>query len=395
MSTQAPPPEKTSRRNTLWLDDFQRRHRVVGLPIAVFYKFFDDSGPYLAALITYYGFVSLFPLLLLVSTVLSFVLRNNPGLQQDIVNSAMVQIPVVGKQLQDPKQLSGGLGGVLAGLAFAIYGGLGIGQAVQYAMNTAWAVPRNDRPNPLFGRLRSLLLIACVGLVLLATTAVSALSRLFPGELGQFISWLGPAIVVVVDALIFVSIFRHGPSRHLEIRQVVPGAVLAAIGWALLQTYGVQYATHVINRAKASDASGTNLVFATVLGLLAFIYLAGIVTIFCVEINVVLEKKLYPRALLTPFTDSVDLTGGDRRAYTAMAQAARHKGFERIEVTFDQPAPVDPETFSPAELRDAHHVAATDGTPVAHGSSLHGEVHPRGDNDDDPTVPISRRPPQD
>lgn len=331
------PATKDPGAKLLWIDAFQRKHRVVGFPIAVIYKFFDDSGAYLAALMTYYGFVSLFPLLLLLSTVLSFVLRNNPGLQQHIVESAARQFPVVGKQLQDPKSLSGGVGGVVAGLAFATYGGLGVGQAVQYAMNTAWAVPRNERPNPIFARFRSLLLIGCAGLVLLTTTVVSALGGLFSGEAGQVMVWAIPVVTLVVNTLIFIGIYRHGSSRKLSPLQVLPGSILAALGWSLLQTYGFRYVAHVVRRAGATNASETNFVFATVLGLLAFIYLASLITVFCVQVNVVLEKKLYPRALLTPFTDNVELTGGDRRTYTAIAKAHQHKGFEHIDVSFDEP----------------------------------------------------------
>lgn len=334
----SPAPTASSPPRKLWIDGFQRRHPVLGFPIAVIYKFFDDSGPYLAALMTYYGLVSLFPLLLLLSTVLSIVLRNNPGLQQQIVDSAAGQFPVVGKQLQDPQQLSGGTLGVLAGLIFATYGGLGIGQALQYAMNTAWAVPRNERPNPLLARVRSLLLIIGAALVLVIATALSGMAGQFDGNLGSFLAYLIPVAILLADVLVFIPIFRHGTSRYLEVKQVLPGAVLAAICWALLQTYGFRYISHVIDRANQTGASGTNLIFATVFGLLAFIYLASIITVISAEVNVVLQKKLYPRALLTPFTDNVELTEGDRRTYTAIAQAHRHKGFERIEVSFAKPA---------------------------------------------------------
>ncbi|HJQ44120.1 MAG TPA: hypothetical protein VJ831_13610, partial [Jatrophihabitantaceae bacterium] len=63
------------------LDRFQREHPKAGLPIAVLYKYADDQGSYLAALITYYGFLSLFPLLPLSSTILNFVLHGDPHLQ--------------------------------------------------------------------------------------------------------------------------------------------------------------------------------------------------------------------------------------------------------------------------------------------------------------------------
>ncbi len=377
MSRQGATPAKidSSPPRQLWIDAFQRRHPVLGFPIAVVYKFVDDSGAYLAALMTYYGLVSLFPLLLLLSTVLSFVLRNNPGLQQQIVDSAAGQFPVVGKQLQDPKQLSGGTLGVLAGVAFATYGGLGIGQALQYAMNTVWAVPRNERPNPLLARLRSLLLIAGAALVLLTATAASGIADQFHGNLGRVMAYLIPVAILIADVLIFIPIFRHGTSRSLEVKQVLPGAVLAAASWTLLQTYGFRYISHVIDRANAAGASGTNLIFATVLGLLAFIYLASMITVLCAEVNVVFDKKLYPRALLTPFTDNVELTAGDRRTYTAIAQAHRHKGFERIEVSFNKP-----------------YVRVSDD---ADSTGLCADTGPTPDPHDEPTEPLPRRFPHD
>jgi uncharacterized BrkB/YihY/UPF0761 family membrane protein len=97
----------------------------------------------------------------------------------------------------------------------------------------------------------------------------------------------------------------------------------------LLQTFGVTYVTHVVKNAGA-----TNSVFALVLGLLAFLYLASVIVLLCVEANVVRVERLYPRALLTPFTDDVELTRGDRDAYTGQAEAQRAKGFQHIAVTF-------------------------------------------------------------
>src|SRR4029077_181123 len=113
-----------------WLDRLQRRSRVAGLPIAVVYKYVDDQASYLAALITYYAFVSLFPALLLLATVLGVVLVGHPGLQEQILQSAVAQFPVLGEQLGQPQGLSGGTVGVVVGIAGALYGGLGVGQAV-------------------------------------------------------------------------------------------------------------------------------------------------------------------------------------------------------------------------------------------------------------------------
>ncbi|WP_097193352.1 YihY/virulence factor BrkB family protein [Blastococcus aggregatus] len=314
------------------LDRLQRRHRAAGFPIAVVYKYVDDSGPFLAALITYYAFVSLFPLLLLSSTILGTVLAGNPELQERLLDSALSQLPVVGDQLGEPQGLSGGTLGVVIGILGALYGGLGVAQAVQHAMNTAWNVPRNNRPNPILARGRSLVLLATAGLTVVGTTALSTLGTGSAGSLDMAVRALVLIASVLINAVVFTFAFRLATTRKLSLRDVLPGALLAAVFWQLLQTFGVTYVDRVMD-----SASAVNGVFALVLGLLAFLYLAAVAGVLCVEINVVRVDHLYPRALLTPFTDAVQLTPGDRRSYTGKAKAERLKGFETVHVTFDQP----------------------------------------------------------
>ncbi|HYO03006.1 MAG TPA: YihY/virulence factor BrkB family protein [Mycobacterium sp.] len=312
-----------------WLDRLQRRHRTVGFAIAVVYKYVDDQGGYLAALITYYAFVSLFPALLLLTTVLGVVLVGHPGLQQQILQSAFAQFPVIGDQLGQPQGLSGGTLGVVIGIVGALYGGLGVGQAVQNGMDTLWAVPRNDRPDPLRSRLRSLFLLLLLGTGLVATTVLSAV-----GRASESFGALGKAMIVVAAVAINTAVclvaFRVATARDVTYRQIAPGAVSAAVSWQVLQWVGAVYVAHVVK-----SASATNSVFALVLGLLAFLYMIATTLLLCATANVVAVEHLYPRALLTQFTDDVALTRGDRRTYTAQAKAQRAKGFQRIDVSFD------------------------------------------------------------
>ncbi|MDX6296327.1 MAG: hypothetical protein QOI51_184 [Nocardioidaceae bacterium] len=315
------------------LDGFQRKHPAAAFPLAVLYKYLDDVGGYLAALIAYYAFLSLFPLLLLLSTVLGFVLAGDSTLQHQVVTSALQQFPVVGAQLSDPKRLGGGPAGLVIGGLGALYGGLGVAQALQYAMNEAWQVPRNNRPNPLKGRGRSLLLLATGGVALIGTTVLSALGGSGAGSLGPLLRVVALAASVALNAVVFIFVFRIATARDLTVADVAPGAVAAAVVWQLLQSFGVIYVGHVVK-----NASATNGVFAVVLGLVAFLYLTAVVVVMCVEINVVRVEHLHPRALLTPFTDDVNLTAGDRRAYSTQAEAERMKGFEDVNVEFqDQP----------------------------------------------------------
>ncbi len=314
------------------LDRLQRRHPVAGFPIAVAYKYVDDSGHYLAALITYYAFISLFPMLLLLSTVLSHLLAGNPELQQKLLDSALQQLPVVGPQLSRPEELSGGTFGVVVGVLGTVYAALGVAQALQFAMNCAWAVPVNRRPNPFLARCRSLLLLGTAGLAVIGTTVLSAIGAADVGSFGVLLRILVLVASIAVNVAVFIAAFRLATPRRLSTGQVAPGAICAAVLWQLLQTFGVTYTQHVVH-----SLGPVNQVFALVLGLLAFLYLTAVTVVLCAEVNVVRVDRLYPRALLTVFTDDVVLTGGDRRSYTALAKAQRTKGFQHVDVTFDPP----------------------------------------------------------
>ncbi|MET0199181.1 YihY/virulence factor BrkB family protein [Rhodococcus sp. RS1C4] len=312
------------------MDRMQRRHPVLGFPLAVIYKFVDDQGGYLAALIAYYAFVSLFPLLLLASTILGIVLAGNPELQQQILDSALSQIPIIGQDVGEPERIGGGTLGLVVGVLGSLYGGLGVAVAVQNAMNTAWAVPKNLRPDPIFARVRGLALLSTVGVAVLAITAVNVASS--AGYFGRISGVVVLGAVLVLNVGVFVVAFRLATARSLSLTDVLPGAIVAGVIWQLLQTFGGVYIKYVVSRASV-----TNGVFAVVLGVLAFMYIAAVLVVIAVEINVVRVDKLYPRALLTPFTDDVQLTEGDRLTYTGQAEAQRSKGFEEIEVTFDGP----------------------------------------------------------
>jgi membrane protein len=319
------------------LDRFQRRHRWAGFPLAVVYKYFDDFGAYLAALLTYYGFVSLFPLLLLLSAVLGFILSGDQHLQSEVLTSALHQFPVIGSDLGRPRHLGGGPVGLIIGIVGSVYGGLGVVQAFQYATNTAWGVPRNRRPNPFRARGRSLVLLGVAAVVFLGTTVLSIAASGSTGALGATLRIIALVLSFLLSAAGAIFAFRFAAARRLSVRNVLPGAIAAAVIWQLLQSFGEVYVKHVVRHATA-----TNAVFAVVLGLLAFLYVTATAVLLSIEINVVHVSRLHPRSLLTPFTDNVILTAGDRRAYSRQAKAQRSKGFQHVEVSFDQPSP-DPE----------------------------------------------------
>ncbi|MDP9395451.1 MAG: YihY/virulence factor BrkB family protein [Actinomycetota bacterium] len=316
------------------LDRFQQSHPWAGFPLAVIYKFVDDQGTFLAALITYYGFLSSFPLLLLLTSALGAVLRGDPGLRDRVVDSALSQFPIIGDQLGNPAGLGGTKLGVILGIAGCVYGGLGIGQAIQNAMNVVWAVPRHRRPNPLRSRARGLLLLATVGAAVLATTVLSALgtsAEQFGASVGLWAKILLTLASVAVNAVVFVVGFRITTARRLPLRDIVPGALAAAVVWQVLQSVGAVYVGHVVK-----GASATNGVFAVVLGLVAWIYLEAVTIVLCAEVNAVRAQRLYPRALLSAFTDDADLTSADQRSYAQSATAQRATEQEDVDVRFDR-----------------------------------------------------------
>ena len=314
------------------LDDLQRRRRVLGVPLGVFYKFFDDQGGYLAAILTYYAFVAIFPLLLIASSVLGFLLQGNEQLKQQLLSSALAQFPIVGAQLGRPEGLQGSTSAVVVGALTALYGIVGLGQAALNAMNTCWAIPRNSRLNPIVSRLRSFALLVAAGLTVLAIAVLSSLAshlEVFGAQVDAGVRVLFTLASVALTAAVLSVMMGLATAERHRLRTVLPGGVAIALMWQLLQALGGYYVSHVMNRVSAMSG-----VFALVLGLVALLYIASVMAVLGIEINVVLAKRLYPRALLTPFTDDVELTDADRRVYTDYARAQRHKGFERVDVTF-------------------------------------------------------------
>jgi inner membrane protein YhjD len=316
------------------IDAWQRRRRAVGIPLAVVYKFFDDQGGYLAAAITYYAFIAIFPLMLIGSSVLGFVLQGHPALQEKILTTALAQFPIVGDQLGRPEGIRGSTSAVIIGSVTALYGAIGLGQVAHNAVNVCWAIPRNVRLNPIISRLRSLVWMVAAGLALVFIAVVTSLGShldVLGRNFGSEVHWLALLLSVLVNALVLAQMMRLSTPRHDRLRGVLPGAALIAVLWQLLQLVGSAYVEHVVKKANEMNA-----VFALVLGLVALVYIATVLAMFGLELNVVLDKRLYPRALLTPFTDAVQLTEADKRVYRESAQAQRHKGFEEVRVSFGE-----------------------------------------------------------
>ena len=309
------------------VDRFQRSHTWTAFPYAVVKKFGDDEAGDLAALIAYYGFLSLFPLLLALITALGFALGGHPNLQAKVLHSTLGQFPVLGDQLQRNVHSLHGSGVALAiGLGGSIYGGLGVTRAAQKALNQVWAVPRKSRPGFLPALGRSLLLLVVVGGGILGTTVLTGI--------GAGRSVLGPGLRVAtfaastgLNVALFAVAFRLLTARDVAWGDLVPGAVVAAAAWQVLQTLGGYYVGH-----QLKGMSQTYGFFAIVLGLLSWLYLEAQIVLLAAEVNVVRAGRLWPRSLGQP-----ELTTADERAYTAYAEVEERTPGEDVHVEFESP----------------------------------------------------------
>lgn len=304
-------------------DRAQQRHRVLGFPLAVVKKFSDDQAGGLAALIAYYGFFSLFPLLLLFVTILGFVLHGDPSAQKKVVDSALGQFPIIGDQLKVHGLKGNGLG-LVVGIVGSLLAGIGVTQATQNAFARVWAVPFKDRPNFLVSRLRGVAILVVLGIINIVATAASGLVTGGLGGLGATIG--GIAVSLVLDLLLFFAAFRLLTPRSIETHHLLPGVVLGAVMWAILQAFGGIYIGHTVK-----NASGTYGLFALVIGLLTWLYLGAQMTLYAAEANVVAARRLWPRSLLGPMVDA------DERALRYLAKIEERHEEQNVEVTFDEP----------------------------------------------------------
>jgi membrane protein len=269
-------------------DRLQRRHPVLAVPVATVLRFGEDRGSDLAATIAFRAFFSLFPLLLLFTSLLGYVLAGDEQLRHEAVSSVLSQLPVIGEQIQVGSLNGSGIA-LAIGAVGSLWAGFGVVLATEAALDAVWEVPDRERPGFLASRLRALILLATLGTLMLASTILSGLAGGGAGLLG---SLGGVAVSLMVNLLLFGAVFSLLGSRPDSISTVLPGVALAALGWTVLQLVGGLFVSHEVR--GATPAYGT---FALVLGLLVWINLGAMLTVLSAELNVVLERDLWPRRL--------------------------------------------------------------------------------------------------
>jgi membrane protein len=301
---------------------FQQRHAVLSFPYAVIKKYGDDEAAYEGALITYYGFLSLFPLLIVATSLINIVARHDEALRGRFIAALNNYFPIVGDQLQSNVHSMGSSGAALViGILITLYGARGGAAAVQHALNHVWQVPRPKRAGFPKAAFKSLSIIVVGGVGLLTAAVLSSLAT----SLGHSAMYkLIPSLISIVLLFgVFSFIFKVGTDGAIVgYKGAAIAALVSAIGLQILQTLGGYYITHELKGLRS--LYGT---FALVLGLLAWIYLQAQLVLYALEIASVKHLQLWPRSL-----DADDLTEQDKRAYELYAQKERYAEQEDVEV---------------------------------------------------------------
>jgi membrane protein len=305
-------------------DRVQQRHRWLAVPMAVIKKFGDDQAGSLAALVAYYAFFSLFPLLLVFVTILGYVLQGDPSAQRSISSSVLAQFPIIGQDIS--KNIHGIHGHAIAlviGLLTSLLAGLGVTQAAQNAFDRVWAVPFKHRPNFLQSRLRGLGLLVSLGAMFIVATLASGLVT--GGLGGPLAKVAGIAISLILNFALFLAAFRFMTAKSIATRCLWVGVIVAGIFWEILQVVGGYYIGHVLKHSTSTYG-----LFGIVIALLVWLHLGAQMTLYAAEVNVVVTRKLWPRSLLGPPT-----VPADEKTLTALAKVEERHEREAIDVNFE------------------------------------------------------------
>jgi YihY family inner membrane protein len=305
------------------VDATQQRFTPLAFVVAVVKKYGDDNGGALASNLAYSAFVSIFPLLLILTTILGLVTAYNPSIRTDVLNAVAGQVPLIGHTLtgsvQELKRSSAI--GLIIGFVGLIWGASGLAQSGLFTMEQVWNLPGPARPGFVQRLGRAGLFIALLGGGVIVTTALASLTTYLVK--GFWLVVLTEVLTAAFNVGMYIGSFRVLTPKGVPTHQLIPGAITGGICWTVLQVLG----TWLIHHFLHSDSLYG--VFATVLGLLAWIYLAVQLTVYAAEINVVLARRLWPRSLVQP-----PLTEADRASLALQALQNQRRPEQHVEVTF-------------------------------------------------------------
>jgi YihY family inner membrane protein len=246
----------------------QQRCRWLGFPLAVMGKFREDNGGALTTVVAYSAFFALFPLLLVVVTVLGFLLGRDSGFQQRLLGSAVAEFPIIGDQVRDISTAARQRRRPGDWVCAFAWGARGLTQVTQHAMAEIWNMPSRQRPGFWARQVRGLLLLVVFAVGLAATSLLTWLGSY--GGKAAAVALANLAAAAAVNVGLFLLVFRVLAPRQIPTRQLVAGALVAGVAWQALQAVGGYLVGHYLRHT--SQVCG---VFAIVLGLLFWLYLGA------------------------------------------------------------------------------------------------------------------------
>lgn len=334
------------------VDRWQQRHKPSAFAYGVVKKYGDDNAGQLAASLTHTGFVTLFPLLLVLTTILGLVAAGDPPLRHSVSNAVAGQFPLIGKQITENvstlKQTS--VIGLIVGLIVVIWGTSGLAQSAMFAMAQVWNVPGPKRPGYVQRLERAGLFLVGLLIGVVATTGLASVNT-FSHQSPVLLAG-ADALAVLANVGMYMLAFRVLTPAGVPTSNLLPGAVIAGVLWTALQAGGALVIKHYLHSESVYH------IFAIVLALIAWIYLLVQITLYSAEVNVVLARRLYPRSILQP-----PLTEADRAALALQPLQNQRRAEQHIEVTFTdrpdgQPAPAStpqvPGDVSPPAANGEH-----------------------------------------
>jgi len=308
-----------------WADRMQREHGVLGFPYAVVKKYGDDEGGRQAALITYYGFLSIFPLLLLGVAVLSRVLADHPDLRQRLIDEIVPQAlrSTVEHSLAT---LPTSTIPFVVGLIGLLFSGTGVVFSAYQTLNHVAAVRHRLRAGFFSRYVRVFVVLAMLMAGALATGSLTVVATALPGQPGvqRAAAVLGSALVVFAVLLFGAKLLLARPA---PVRALWPGAIVGALAVTIVLNAGPPLLARLV--IKAGPVYGS---FATVAGMFALLYLVGQALVYAAEIAAVRYAKLWPRAL-----DLNHPTAADARALTLLAREQERIPSARVKFRLEVP----------------------------------------------------------
>jgi len=342
------PVERAIRR----VDAAQQRHRVPAFVFGVIKKYGDDNGGMLASNLAQSAFVAVFPLLLILVTVLVTVAASAPSLRHEVIKAVTHQFPLVGQQLTGNIHAlrRSSVGSLIAGLLILTWGAKNLAQAGLFTMEQVWNLPGPARPGYVPRMGRAMLFLAVLGVGVIASTLLTGLVAY--GHNIAITVVLAQVLAALCNVGLYLASFRVLTPKGVPTRNLIAGAVAGGVAWTVLQAL----AAPVVHHYTHSDT--VYGLFAVVLVLVAWIYLGVQIAVYAAEVNVVLTRRLWPRTIVQP-----PLAEADRASMAMQALQNQRREEQSIRVTFSDrpsraagptPVPRTPEEMTPPGPAEDH-----------------------------------------